>query len=316
MGFEPMDSVSANDAAKPDQGLPPVQPPSGRFIAQLFVIPGLIILVVVMLFIVSTLLVNHEQEPAHFLNQLDSDNADIRWRGASDLAQILKRSEPATLRWKADPKFALDLAERLDQAFLRLLKDEKTVGAEFAASTDTKNKHLLWRKLRQDRDLVSFLAPALGQFHAPVGAPVLCAILKHDTSPDLKGNTLQRRMALWALVNMGENLKGFAKMPAEQQQNLIAGLKAEASASTGHRAGWARTALYYLDKTALPDGNMENVVKVDDTLVAMADAEDRLLRSVTAMSFNFWDSDQAEATLLKLASDTGRGTLVRVEEYD
>jgi hypothetical protein len=308
-----MDSTSANDAAKPDQGLPPVRPPSGRFIGQLFVIPGLIIAVVVLLFIGSTFLVKHEREPAHFLNQLDSDNADIRWRGASDLAQILKRPEPATLRWKADPKFALELAQRLDLAFQRLLEDEKTTGSQIAASTD-KDKRLLWRKLRNDRDHVYYLIGALGEFHAPVGAPVLCAILKHDASPDVNGNTLRRRKAMWALINMGENVKGFAKMPTQQRQNLLAGLKEEASASAGVRAGWARTALFYLDKTALPTDGMQGVVKVDETLVVTAKADDRFLRELTAYSFNFWDGENAEATLLKLATDTGRDT--RIEEDD
>src|SRR5207248_10997179 len=128
-------------------GLPPVQPPSGRFIAQLFVIPGLIILVVVLLIVGSNMLVKRDREPDHFLVQLDSDNADIRWRGASDLAQILKRPEPATLRWKADAKFALDLAERLDLAFQRLLDREKAI-----AVGPEKDNPLAWRALNRDRD--------------------------------------------------------------------------------------------------------------------------------------------------------------------
>src|SRR5260221_14780168 len=102
-----MDSAASNEVPKSDPGLPPVQPPSGRFIAQLFVVPGLIILVLVVLFLLSNYFVNREHDPTQFLQKLDSDNADIRWRGASDLAQILKRPEPATLRWKADAKFAL-----------------------------------------------------------------------------------------------------------------------------------------------------------------------------------------------------------------
>ena len=85
-----MDSAAANDVPKPDIGLPPVKPPSGRFIAQLFVIPGLIIFVVVLLFIGSAMWVKREHEPSYFLRQLDSDNHDVRWRGMSDLAQILK----------------------------------------------------------------------------------------------------------------------------------------------------------------------------------------------------------------------------------
>jgi predicted AAA+ superfamily ATPase len=139
--------------------------------------------------------------------------------------------------------------------------------------------------------------------------------LKHDASPDLNGNTLQRRKALWALMNMGENLKTFATIPAEQQQNLLAGLKEEANAD-GARAGWARTALWYLDKGALPGGKLQGVVKVDEVLVVTAEAEDQFLRQLTAMAFNFWDGEQAEATLLKLSRDTGRGSLLRVEEND
>ena len=310
-----MDSPAANDVPKPDRGLPPVQPPSGRFIAQLFVIPGLIIFVVVLLYIGSTLMVQHDREPSQFLSQLDSDNPDIRWRGASDLAQILKRSEPATLRWKADPKFALDLTERLELAFKRLLTEEKVVAAQIAASTD-KDKLLLWRKLRNDRDYLNFLVGALGEFHAPVGAPVLCAILKHEASPDLKGNTLQRRQTLWALMNMGENLKGFAKMLPSQQQSLVAGLKEEASANGSARAAWARTALYYVDKSALPDGSVGDVVKVDETLVWCADAEDQFLRKLVARSFDVWDGERAEATLIRLTKDNGRDTLLRAEEDD
>jgi hypothetical protein len=302
--------ADANDITKPRPGLPPVQPPSGRFIAQLFVIPGLIILVVVVLYIGSTLLVQRDREPDQFLAQLDSDNADIRWRGANDLAQILKRNEPAALRWKADPKLALDLTERLELAFQRLVKEEKAL----AANPD-KNKSQPFRSLNRDRDHLYFLAAALGEFHAPVGAPVLCAILSHDSSPDLKGNTLQRRKALWSLINMGENLRGFAKMPAEQRQSLMAGLQQEAGADTA-RGGWARTALFYLDKSVLPNGSAKDIVKVDETLARTARTEDRFLRELTAMSFTYWDGDKAEATLVMLSRDNGHGTMVRVEDED
>src|SRR5476649_544894 len=133
-----MDSPASNNSSSPNVGLPPVLPPSGRFIAQLFVIPGLIIFVVVLLYIGSTVLVQRSHEPADFLSQLDSNNADIRWRGASDLAQILKRPEPATLRWKADAKFALDLAERLDAEFKDLLQEEKKLAGLTTSSTDKK----------------------------------------------------------------------------------------------------------------------------------------------------------------------------------
>jgi hypothetical protein len=140
-------------------------------------------------------------------------------------------------------------------------------------------------------------------------------MIRHDGSPDLNGNTLQRRKALWALMNLGENLKGFGKLPEERRQSILADLKSEAAKSTPS-AGWARTALYYIDKTALPSDALKDVVKVDDTLAVAADAEDQFLRQLTAMALSFWDGDKAEATLLKLANDRGQGTLLRVEEKD
>src|ERR1700730_18432426 len=103
---------SSGPPAVTTPGLPPVVPPSGRFIVQLFVVPGLIVLVVVMV-LMGLFYLTARQSPEYFLRQLDSDNADIRWRGASDLAQILKRPESGSLRWKADAHFALELAERL-----------------------------------------------------------------------------------------------------------------------------------------------------------------------------------------------------------
>src|SRR5437773_9138990 len=103
-----------NSSAAAPQGLPPVTPPSGRFIAQLFLVPGLIVLMAVLIVLAANYLLIGGYTPEYFLNRLDSDNADIRWRGASDLAQHIKRSDSKLL--KADTAFALDLAERLRAA--------------------------------------------------------------------------------------------------------------------------------------------------------------------------------------------------------
>jgi len=306
-----MDSAPLNNAPTPAPGLPPVKPPSGRFIAQLFLIPGLIILVVVVILIGLSNLANRVREPEYFLAQLDSDNHDVRWRGMNDLAQILKRNEPATLRWKTDPAFGLELADRMDKTFRELVDDEKRIGAEIASSTD-KDKNLKWRKLREKRDYVIFLAGALGEMQVPVGAAVLCDMIRHDASPDLSGNTLQRRKALWALMNMGENRKAFARLPDERRKEIIIQLSEEAGKSTP-RGKWAETALYYLDKSA---GSMPNAVRVDEALAVAADAEDQFLRQLTAMAFTYWDGELAEPTLRKLCNDNGHGPLLRVEEGD
>ncbi|HZZ80625.1 MAG TPA: hypothetical protein VFE62_19130 [Gemmataceae bacterium] len=309
-----MDSASANNTPAPDPGLPPVRPPSGRFIAQLFVIPALIILVVVLLFLGFAVFVRNSREPEYFLAQLDSDNHDIRWRGMNDLAQILKRTEPAALRWKTDVNFGFELADRLDKTFHELIVDEKRIGDEIANSTD-KDKHLLWRKLREKRDYAGFLAGALGEMQIPVGAPVLCDIIRHDDSPDVNGNTMRRRQAIWALMNMGENMKGFAKLPDERRKEIVTALTEESQLS-GNRGKWAQTTLYYVDRSALPTGASPNIVRVDETLAVAADAEDQYLRQLTAMAFTYWDGELAVPTLLKLCNDRGQGSVLRVEEKD
>src|SRR4051812_1871056 len=94
------------------RGLPPVTPPSGRFIVQLFVVPGLIVLFVVLLLVGFAYLAHSQASYStdYFLRRLDNPNADIRWRAANELAQILNRPEQASLKWKTDARFALDLA--------------------------------------------------------------------------------------------------------------------------------------------------------------------------------------------------------------
>ena len=77
----------------PPRGLPPVTPPSGRFIAQLFLVPGAIVFVAVLLLMMFHNLFGDSLTAPQILRQLDSTNPDIRWRAASDLATALERSE-------------------------------------------------------------------------------------------------------------------------------------------------------------------------------------------------------------------------------
>src|SRR5579883_1908380 len=196
---------------EPDRGLPPVTPPSGRFIAQLFVVPGLIVLFVVVLLVGFAYLANSQAgyTTDYFLQRLDSPNPDIRWRAANELAQILNRPEQASLKWKTDPRFALDLAQRLQTALEELYQKEAELHGRIKDWPEAKQE-TAWQTLRAPRDHVLFLAAALSDFHVPVGAPILCAIGAHKETFDLKGDTLRRRQAVWALAKLGENARGFA----------------------------------------------------------------------------------------------------------
>src|SRR5258708_28006835 len=107
----------------------------------------------------------------------------------------------------------------------------------------------------------------------------------NDTSPDLKGNTMQRRKAMWSLFNLGANTRTFSKLRADKQMEALDALRGETIGPVA-RAGWARTALFYLDP-ARP--NPPEVVHVDEVLARCARAQDRYLREQTAVTFSFWD---------------------------
>src|SRR4029077_21124372 len=93
----------------PTKGLPPVTPPSGRHIVQLFLVPGLIVARAVTVLLGFSWLASGSRSPEQILKNIDSTNADIRWRAASDLAQVLKRDD----KLAADASFGLRLAEQL-----------------------------------------------------------------------------------------------------------------------------------------------------------------------------------------------------------
>jgi HEAT repeat protein len=286
-----------------------VTPPSGRFIVQLFLVPGVIVALAVLILLGFRYLVGGSHTPQYFLERLKSDNnPDIRWRAASDLAQILKRPESTALR--SDATFALDLASRLDAALDDLEREEK-ITAERIKSLPAKERERSWTRLAPQRDYVQYLAAALGDFVVPVGASLLCRIAEYDASPDLVHNTLQRRKAVWALGNLGENRKRFQQLTAPEQAAIIKALKQETEGKPP-RATWARTALYYLD---VKDTNVpEDVVKVETVLARCARDPDRFLRAQVALVLGFWYGPRAESTLIELAHDDGHGTLIGVPD--
>ena len=293
------------------RGLPPVTPPSGRFIAQLFLVPGTIVFMAVLLMLAFSNLLGGGHDPASFLKQLDNENTDVRWRGASDLAQVLKRPESVNLRTNA--AFALELAQRLRKGLDDLKEEENRVQTKTAQSTP-EGKEAAWGKpMDAKRDYVSFLAATMGDFYIPVGVPLLSEILLRNDSPDPK-NILRRRQALGSLCNLGNNLKEFDKLPQEKKIEILDVLVKESATADPQRAAWARHGLYYLDKSRLPSGADAGIVKMDETLAQVAQDQDQYLREWAAFSFNFWDGPLAEPTLQKLVRDQGQGTTVRFRD--
>ncbi len=74
--------------------LPPVEPPSARFIVQLFVIPAAIVLVLVVAYLAFVQLpfgrlANGGRDVMDYVRSIKGDNEHRRWRSAQDLANLI-----------------------------------------------------------------------------------------------------------------------------------------------------------------------------------------------------------------------------------
>lgn len=286
-------------APVPSPGLPPVAPPSGRFIVQLFLVPGLIVAVAVLILLGFRYLVSGTQTPEAFLRKLDDPNPEVRWRGASELAQVLQRPESRALA--SDPKFGLDLADRLRRALEDMRSEER--------ATSGKGEQWAWYVHAPQRRYALFLAACLGDMIVPVGAPLLCDMATNDRGSDPKWKALRRRRAVWALANLGNNRHRFQKeLSTAEKEAVIARLQREAD-GTGERAKWAAATLASLEGKAL--------LRVDKALAeCAADEGDPFLRELVAFALKYWDGPEVGKTLVRLAHDHGEGEAVEIDEKD
>ncbi len=289
--------------SEPVKGLPPVEPPSGKFIAQLFLIPFLI---VASLFLFGYLVLRWAGSgwsQQDYLNKLDDPNLDVRWRGAEYLSQTLLRDDNLA----SNPKFALDLAERLRRA----LDSNALAENDLLDSLRRQSKPDLERDgsaLDPCRDHVLYLSACLGNFAIPIGAPLLSKMAVSREGADPKVIARKRWRALWALANLGDNLKRFHNVIPARQDTAFAELEAEA-AGDGERGQWARATLDYLRGSRA--GQLHGL-GVDKALLQCAEDGDPFMREIAAFALNFWEGDAAEKiriedALVKLSRDDGRG---------
>src|SRR5437764_5889104 len=136
----------------PPPGLPTVSPPSGKFLLELFVVPGVIVGVVVCLLLVANWLFSGSRSPEAFLRRLDDPNPEVRWRAASDLSQTLLRDP----RLAADAGFALQLADRLQEALAAAEPAERSFAERFATLPPAERRKERSRP-EADRHYIQFL---------------------------------------------------------------------------------------------------------------------------------------------------------------
>src|ERR1700757_5274127 len=106
-----MASQSDPKTILPQNSLPPVEPPSAGFIVQLFVVPGAIVTIIVLVWLMFNWLAQQGNDPDYYIEALSRNN-DARWQAAATLADALQNDTDRTLRNNAD--MAQKLADILE----------------------------------------------------------------------------------------------------------------------------------------------------------------------------------------------------------
>ena len=178
-----------------DDVLPPVEPPSAGFIVQLFVVPAIIVVIIVMLWMAFHWLDQMGSEPRVYLQQIEQDNANS-WFAANKLAEELRTNES--------------------------LKDDRAVARQLATMLEAQitAAHMDDDKIR----LRIFLCKALGEFHVSDGLP---ALLKAATTQRQPVEDDVRRSAIEAVAL----LIGNAPQSLARQQLTVEALPTLLAAS-------------------------------------------------------------------------------------
>jgi hypothetical protein len=286
--------LSVEDPVAP--GLPPITPPSARFLAQLFLVPGLIVVVAVAILLGFSWLVGLSRSPERFLQDLKSDNPDVRWRAASDLAQVLKR-DPVLA---SNPHFCLDLADLLEDA----IRDDDQAGRRKSVPSSPGAAPEPTPATR----FVQYLMNCLGSCNVPVGISLLSGVANTDSGLDPQDLLLRRQGAVWSLANLAARLNQIDQIPADRKKALLDALDEEIVSSSGPRSARARAASqWFREGPAVASDN-----SLLPALQACAASDDPVLRKIVALVLNLWPANPAiepdlDAILLKLSYDHGHG---------
>jgi HEAT repeat protein len=176
-----------------DELLPPVEPPSARFIIQLFVIPALIVAAVVLVwFAIESLARRGEQDPDQIVAALRSSN-QARFQRGKELADMLRLPQRYP-GMKTNHELAQKLAAYLDELV------EAGNPSDAAVSM---------------RD---YLVAALGEFHVADGLPALIRAALEDK------NAFIRRRAINAIAVLAEAMANLDPPQPLESEELTSAL--------------------------------------------------------------------------------------------
>lgn len=178
MQNSPLNEAIDQEIRSSDDLLPPVTPPTGRFILQLFVIPAVIVVIVVLLWmLLAGVVLRRSGNPDELIRGLTGTSAN-RWQNAQQLADMLRDNN----RY-ADFKRNESAAGQLAQIIHRELR--RAEGGEKLSEADV--------------TLLMFAARALGEFHVDVGLPALVEAAKFvgdEDTVDVRRSAIQAMAVL------------------------------------------------------------------------------------------------------------------------
>ena len=193
-----------------DDMLPPVRPPSAGFLVQLFVIPGVIVLVMVLVWLLVTWLPQMGNDAAANLKAIEGSGAN-RWQAAVNLANLLRNDSSGAL--KRDREAAARLSAKL-------------------------NDELTANKAGEDAALFRvYLATALGEFYVDTGLPALVRAIESEESTDVKPSL--RVAATRAVAVLSDNLERDTGKPISDPEAIAAVVAASRSEESMLRAAAA-----------------------------------------------------------------------------
>lgn len=171
---------------RPDDSLPPVEPPTATFILQLFLIPLAIVSMVVLVWLMFSWMAQMGRDnPDQLVSQLRKLD-DPSWQRAYELAELLRSSDPAYAKLRKDEKLADELVSILENDLK--FSDPKEI-------TDAR----IQRRV--------YLCRAIGSFELASVLPILCkAAIEPQKLVD--GEDVEVRIAaLEGLAMLASNLQ-------------------------------------------------------------------------------------------------------------
>src|SRR5215471_18257267 len=141
-----MSQPDRSNSLSPDDALPPIEPPSAGFLVQLFLIPGLIVAIIVVVWLLFHWLAQMGNDPREYIKKLRGNN-EVRWQAAVNLAGALHGAAGDEI--KHNTEMATDLGQILNDEIDAGSMDERPI------------------------NLRVYLCRALGEFQVEAALPAL-----------------------------------------------------------------------------------------------------------------------------------------------